>query len=48
MAYVYLLGRSGRPVFEPPTVIINPWVAIAYWPGTLFGLLSSFMTWLRL
>ena len=28
--YVYLLRRSGRPVFEPPAVVINPSIAIDY------------------
>ena len=27
-----LMG-SGRPVFEPPTVVINPRMAIDYWLG---------------
>ena len=33
MGYVYLLKRSGRPVFEPPAVVINPKLAIDYWLG---------------
>src|SRR5438874_13760883 len=31
--YVYLLRRSGRPVFEPPAVVINPGITIDYWLG---------------
>src|SRR5262249_51809346 len=45
---VWLCLTFVRPVFEPPSVIINPWMAIAYCPGTLCGFLSWFMTWLRL
>jgi hypothetical protein len=31
--HVYLLRRSGRPVFEPPAVVINTKLAIDYWDG---------------
>src|SRR5205823_14320145 len=30
---LYLLRRSGRPVFEPPAVVINLRMAIDYWLG---------------
>jgi hypothetical protein len=32
-AFVYLLRRSGRPVFEPSAVVINLRMAIDYWLG---------------
>ena len=38
-SFIWLKG--GRPVFEPPAVVINPKMAIAYWPG--FG--GAFLSW---
>ena len=48
MAYVYSLRRSGRPVFEPPAVVINPKLAIDYWDAWLGIFFICSMTWSRL
>jgi hypothetical protein len=39
---------KGRPVFEPPAVVINPKLAINYWDAWLGIFFICSMTWSRL
>jgi hypothetical protein len=40
--------KNGRPVCEPPAVVINLRMAIDYWDGWFVPFLSCSMTWSRL
>jgi hypothetical protein len=33
LVHSFMLLKNGRPVFEPPAVVINPRMAIDYWLG---------------
>ena len=44
----FILLKNGRPVFEPPVVVINPKLAIDYWDAWLGIFFICSMTWSRL
>jgi len=44
----FILLKNGRPVFEPPVVVISPKLAIDYWYAWLGIFFICSMTWSRL